>query len=632
MIADLGTALSLVLIGPQESVVALWVAVYLAAALLIARGLGRSGIEGTAFGLLTLTAAADLALFILRGKQGSIGWHLPLTAVLAVALTVVLRRWVLPRPLTCCRLTRTDLLLMVMVAGAFWVLRMIQVEPSTGLSSQLGWVPLYIGESFSAGLFLWPEDFKFGIGAVGGLYYSVDMVGLVALAGGLGAGQFYPPYLATSILGIGLAVLLPLSVLRGRSMAQLIYVASLAALLVTDFQVQAGIGRHWGDTVMILGGTLIMTGLSSRPASRRTILTVSCAAVFLVLSRHYAALFSALLLMGLAGAAWSRWGLRRTLEWWPAWVAIGALLGLLSLREIYYIVNPTAFYPGGRLLAMGGSGWSYHVFGALHDWGLMTDNRWTPVGPRTLWLVGMVALLVADRGRGFRRAYRLWILLAPLVVMLLPLSLEILTGYRTSSISNKPYLLAALFGSFYSAFAARWLIRRQWGERLIGLGVKAAAASLVLWGLVGSIVGFGPGRVLAWARGFYNDHVVDRGIAIALTASGISTEQIAAHPLMYFYCEPGMGLRNYIGGSLRHDFDFWNTDTQDSLRVSPDMAVLLARLGWPNLYLSSRLDYSVYVEGGPAFPPTELDHFERQPWVDKVVRFKDARLIIVKRP
>lgn len=632
MTADLGTALSLLLTGPHEAPTAFWVAVYLAAALIIARGLGRPGVEGAAFGLLTLTAAADLALFLLRGEGAPIGWHLPLTAVLAAVLTAVLRRWALPRPLPCSRLSQTDLMLMVLAGGAFWALRMIQVEPSTGLSSQLGWVPLSLRESFAAGRFLLPEDYQFGIGAVGGLFYSVDMVGVAALAGGLGAGQFYPPYLATSILGIGLAVLLPLSVLRGRPLAQLVYTAALAVLLVADFQVQAGIGRHWGDTVMILGGSLIMTGLSSRPSGRRTILTVCCAALFLVLARHYAALFSGLLLIGLAGAAWSRWGLRRVLDWWPAWVVIGGLLGLMALREINYILHPTAFYPGGRLLAMGGSGWSYHVLGALHDWGLMTDNRWTPVGPRTLWLAGLLGLLMADRGRCLKRPHRLWILLAPLAVMVLPLALEALTGYRTSSVTNKPYLLAALFGAFYPAFAIRWLVRKDWGRQAMGLGLRAGCTALVLWPLVGSLAGFGPGRVLAWARGVYNDHVIDRGIALALEAGGITAEQVAARPLMYFYCEPGMGLRNYIGGSLRQDLDFWNADIQDSLRASPDMAALLARLGWPNLYLSSRLDYSVYVEGGSAIPPTEFGAFENQPWVERVIRFKDARLIIVRRP
>lgn len=632
MIADLATALSLLLTGQQESLTALWVAVYLAAALAIARGLGRTGVEGAAFGLLTLTAATALALFLVRANQAPIGWHLPLAGALAVALTVVLRRWALPSALPQPRLTATDLLMMVMVGGAFWALRMIQVEPSSGLSSQLGWVPLYMRDSFAAGVFLLPGNFTLGTGPAGSLIYSVDMLGLLALAGGLGATQFYPTYLASSILGIGLAVLLPLSVLRGRYLAQLVYAAVLAALMVVDFQVQAAIGRHWGDTVMILSGTLVLTGLSRRPAGRKTILTVLSAAVFLVLSRHYAAVFAALLMIGLGGMAWSIWGLRRVLGWWPSWLAIGGLLGLLSLREIYYVLNPETFYPAGRLLALGGSGWNYHLLGILNDWGLMAGDHWTPLGPRTLWLVALCALLLADRGRFVQRPRRLLILLAPFAVMLLPLCLEMLTGYRTSNSTNKLYLLGVLFGAFYPAFALRWLVRKSVGARVIPLALRGIAAALVGWGLVGSAVGFGPGKVLSWARGTYNDHVIDRGIFQGLAADGIPAERIASYPLMYFYCEPGMGLRNYVGGSLRRDVDFWSVGIQDKLKASPDMPSLLASLGWPNLYLSSRYDYARYVEGGPAIPLSDIDALERQPWVERVIRFKDARLLIVKRP
>lgn len=632
MVADLATALSLLLTGPQESLTALWVAVYLAAALAIARGLGRTGVEGAAYGLLTLTAATALALFLVREKQAPIGWHLPLAGALAVALTVVLRRWALPAALPQPRLTATDLLMMVMVGGAFWALRMIQVEPSSGLSSQLGWVPLYMRDSFAAGVFLLPGDFTLGIGPAGSLIYSVDMLGLLALAGGLGATQFYPTYLASSILGIGLAVLLPLSVLRGRYLAQGVYAVLLAALMVVDFQVQAAIGRHWGDTVMILGGTLVLTGLSTRPTGRRTILTVLSAAVFLVLSRHYAAAFAALLMIGLGVGAWSRWGIRRVLAWWPSWIAIGGLLGLLSLREIYYVLNPETFYPGGRLLALSGSGFYYHLFGALNDWGLMTVMSWTPLGPRTMWLVALCALLLADRGRCLKRPRRLLILLAPFAVMLLPLCLEVLTGYRTSNSTNKLYLLGVLFGAFYPAFALCWLLGRSKGDRVVSLALRGAAAALVGWGVLGSVAGYGPGKVLTLARNIYNDHVIDRGIFLALAGDGIPVERVASHPLMYFYCEPGMGLRNYVGGTLRRDLDFWSVGIQDKLKASPDMPALLASLGWPNLYLSSRLDYARYVEDGSAIPLSDIDAMEHQPWVERVVRFKDARLLIVKRP
>jgi hypothetical protein len=637
MAADLATALALLLTGPHEALTALWVAAFLAGSLVIAKGLRRLDLEGAAFGLLVLAAAADLALFTLRASAAPIFWHLPLTFILAVALTWVLRRWILAPTVPRRPLTRADLMLMVLVGVGFWALRMVQVDPSSGLSSLLGWVPTYMRDCFAAERFLLPDDFRLGTGPAGGLIFSVDMLGLVALAGDLGAGQFYPPYLATSVLGVGLAVLLPLASFRGRPLAQLTYVGLLAALLVVDFQVQAAVGRHWGDTILILGGSLILLRLTRRPFTSDSLLSAACAACFLVLARHYGALLAALLMLGLAAVAWQRRGSRVFVKFWPAGLALGVLLGLLSLREINYILHPTTFYPAGRLLEIAAGGWDYHLMGALHDWGFLTDERWNPVVPRTAWLFGLLALLVADRGRCLRRPSRLVILLAPFTVMLLPLAQEALTGYRTALAANKPYLLAILFGAVYPAFAVAWLTRRErlqvMGDKVLHLALIGVAAASLLWLVGGPLVGMGPGRALAWARDTYDKRIVDRGIAQVLAAEGIPVAAVADHPMMYFYCEPGMGLRNYIGGSLRRDLDFWGATVQDSMLAAKDMAALLAGLGWPNLYFSSPASYAKFFPDSPwRTYRDELDAVEHQPWVERVVRFGNARFVIVKKP
>lgn len=631
MTAEAASALALLLTGPQEALTAAWVAVFLAGSLLVALGLGRRGLEGTAFGLLVLAGAANLALYLLRDAHAAVVWHPPLTAALAFLLTVALRRWVLGPSSPLSRpITFQDLILPILLAGAFWALRMVQVNPSSGLSSQLGWVPLYMRDSFQAGRFLLPDDFLFGVGPAGSLIYAVDMLGLVALAGGLGAEQFYPPYLATSILGVGLALLLPLAVLRRHGVARLAYVVMLAALAVADFQFRAAIVRHWGDTIMILGGTLIMTALARGAVGERAIRAAAAASVFLVLARHYAALFSGLLLSLLAVLAWWRRGLLAALGWWPLWLAAGGLLGVMTLRELNYILHPAPFYPGGRLLAMAGNGLSYHLLGFLYDWGLLTDGRFVPVGPRAFWLWALLAFLVVERRR--LRARRLLLALAPAVVMVLPLALELATGYRTSAWTNKPYLLAVLFGAFYPAFVLRLLVRPRRGRALAERAVTVVATAAVVWALAGSWAGYGPGRVLAWARGLYDGQIVDRGMALALAAEGVPAGMLSSRPIMYFYCEPGMGLRNYVGGSLRRDVDYWGRDIQDTLKAGTAFPESLARHGWPNLYLSSPYQYGDYVEGGPAPWPSELDALDSQPWVERVVRFGDARFVVVRPP
>jgi len=633
MPADLSTLFLLVLGEPQVAATAGWLAAFLAPALAIGRVLRRPTLEGAAFGVLTLTAAADGALYLLRAAALPAALHLPLTVALAAALAAILRRWVLPPPPALRRLDALDLALLALLAAAFWCLRIVQVDPSSGLSAQVGWVPQYLAASFEAGRFLLGGDFAFADGPASGLVFPVDMLGVAALAGGLRAAAFYPPYLATSILAVGLAVLLPLAALRGRRAAQLTYIALLAALLVADFQFRAAIARHWGDSVLILGGTVMMTALARRPASAGTLLAACCAASFLVLARHYGALYAALLFAAAALAAWWRLG-RRALAQWPAALVLCLLVGVLSLREINYILHPETWYPGAKLLTLTAGGWRSHLTGALQDWGLITDFQWTPLGPRTAWLAALAALLAFDRGRCRRRPRRLVILLAPFAVMLLPAALEAITGYRSSGTTNKPYLLGVLFGAFYPAFAVAWLCRggaRQDAALRLGLtGIGAAAAA---WVAVGPAFGLGPGRALAWARTTYDDRIVDRGIALALAESGAPTAIVAARPLLYFYFEPGIGLRNYIGGDIRADFDFWSPPVQKSIADTRDLGAVLAGLGWPNLYLSDERTYHDYVDGDSwRLIQPQLDAIESQPWVDRVIRYRDARLVVVKRP
>jgi hypothetical protein len=63
-----------------------------------------------------------------------------------------------------------------------------------------------------------------------------------------------------------------------------------------------------------------------------------------------------------------------------------------------------------------------------------------------------------------------------------------------------------------------------------------------------------------------------------------------------------------------------------------DLSEVMARAGWPNLYLSSTGTYGEFV--GSEWQPfaAALATIEAQPWVERVVRAGNARLVIVRRP
>lgn len=629
--AEMG-ALALLGGGPDQAATLFCVIAYLGLSWLIARALRRPDLSGLAFGLLILTGAADLGLFILRDAAASTDAFLPLVLVLTIAITWVLRRWVVPPARPCDAALPVEWGLLAVVITAFWAVRIIQVDPSSGLSSQLGWTPLYLRSSFAAGRFLLPGDFQLGTGPAEFLFYSTDMLGLSALPGAFGLHRFYPAYLASSIAGTGVALSMLLSALRGRVAAQIIFVTLMVASTGLDPFFQTAVLRHWGDNVLMLGGALIMAELSRGAPWPETLRGAAAASVFLVFGRHYGAFFSAIL-MGGGGAVLLLKDRRATLAGWRGWLVLGGLLAAFSLREINYILHPTPYYPGGKLLTLVGTGWRYHVVGALHDWGLMTDGRVLLGGARSLWLLALVAVPVWLRQRG--QSIALDRLLAPLVIMILPLLLHILTGYRSTPFSSKPYLLAIFFMAWYPAFVLT-LLPQGWLEHVAtrvlrwggGLGVAGAAA----WILLGPLAGLGPDRSLRWASDLYRSRNVDLNVANAAQAAGVDPIELSARPLMYFYCEPGMGLRNFVGGTLTADWDFWGEGARTLMAQSRDLGELVAKAGWPNLYLSSHARYNDFVNGGwERFQP-ELDAIEAQPWVERVVRFGDAKLVIVKRP
>lgn len=620
----------LLLTGSAQAATFGWAALFLALSLGVAIALRRPNLEGLAFGLLSLTGAADLALYVLRGWGLPIVWHGVATLAFLIPITLALRLWGLPAPAQRPRPAWAELGLWSMVGLAFWAIRIIQINPSTSLSSQLGWAPLYLQSSFAEGRFLVPGDFSFSVGPVGSLFFAVDMLGVAALPGSLGAESFYPSYLATSILGVGIALLLILDSLRGHLPAQMALLVVLAGILATDTQTQAAILRHWGDTVLILGGALILHGLCRGRDMVPALRTAIQASVFLVLARHYGAVFSAFLMAGgaMAVIAVQR---REALRLWPAWVCAGLLLTAFSLREIYFFLNPTPFYPGSRLLAQVTTGFAYHLVGALNDWGLMRDDLPSPFNPKLAWAYALAALLWLRRDQWRTDPRRLAICLAPFIVMLLPLVLHVLTGYRSSGQTNKPYLMAVFFTAFFPGFAVYWLVSPHWAARQIKLVLSGAGVVLVAWALVGGWLGVGPGRALALIKNIYDSYNIDRGIWSALAAEPGLVEDVAGRPIMYFYCEPGMGLRNYVGGKLIGDKDYWSADVQAAVKAAPDLGSWLAGQGWPNLYLSSLRDYRSYIDGA-TMPPFDRDALEGLPWVERVIRFRDAELVIVRRP
>lgn len=615
----------LILFGAHAWPTMLCVVLYLGLSALIGQLIRWRDADGLALGFLIVAAGANLALFVLRLAPVSLHWLAPLTTVFAVTIALALRRWALPAFVPRTPRLSFEWILLTLVLAGYWVIRIIQAEPSSGLSSQLGWTPNYLRASLEAGRFLLPQDFALGNGPAQFLYYSVDLLGMSAIPASLGWTVFYPAYLASSIVAGALALTLALGSLRGHAAGQAVFLILAALIASGDLQFQAALFRHWGDSILILGGTLIMTRLCATGRFENNMRTVCVVSLFLVFGRHYGAFFAALLLCAAAGEAmWRDW--RAALREWPRWLVLALLLILFSLREINYILHPTLYYPGNKLLTLVGSGVGYHLRGVLYDWGLLTDGNVVARLARLAWIPAFAALIWSWSRHRLNRLT----LLAPLAVMLLPLALHTLTGYRSALTVNKPYLLGLLFLPWFPALAVAGLTPEGLRHRLARMGLWAVVTTAVA--TMALVLSGQATPLLARVHDTYQTRNTDLNIARALETAGRRSEA-ESHAILYFYCEPGMGLRSYLGGNLRQDVDFWGDRTQALMEDVQSLPQLLEKLGWPNLYLSSHANYGDFVpsKAWGRFHPGNGD-LSGESWVEQVVEAGSARFVVVKRP
>ncbi|CAA7613656.1 conserved membrane hypothetical protein [Candidatus Terasakiella magnetica] len=619
----------LLLLDFAPAATALYGLAFLVLSLLVGLPLRRGPVQNAAFGLLILGGAADLSLYGLRELAAPAIWFGPLTLIIALAEVWALRLLVLTdRPQPYPPLALSDAALLLVFLAGLWVVRIIQADPSSSLSSHLGWIPLYAAESLRLGRFPQPAELAGGAGILESVAYASDMIGLTILAAWAGEVKPYPAYLASSILAAGLAVTVLARALAPSRLAVAVFLVLCAALMGLDPFFRTVIGRHWGDTFQILGGALILAVLTGPDGLRPRMLAAAGAAAFLVFSRHYAAVYwAALMGIGFIAVTWQQ----RRLDLRP-WLALTTLFLINAAREIWAILaQPTPWYPGNRQVAEMPTSAHYWVSGILHDLGLLTEGAvGLPTLVRALYLVAPV--LALGLVPALRR--RPGVLLLPFVVLAAPFILQALTGYRTAETINKMMIIAVFFSAWYPAHVLALCAGEQrwrspapaWERKAVG-----AASAVVLFAV---ILASGPlTRFVHWGFDAYRAHNVDRNIAERLQDSlGERYAEEAARPLIYTYFEPGLGLRNYIGGDVYRDFDWWGATVRGKMAGAHDLGDLVAQLGYPNLWISAPHNYGAYSGPDQERFQHELTEVETAPWVERVITFNHARFVVVRRP
>jgi hypothetical protein len=624
---------------PQFST-ALYTGLFLLLSAIIGIALRRLWVEGTVWGFMVLAGSADLAIFISRALELPTSIFGPLVVAICAVIIFVLRSMFLTAMIIREPTSKVYIAVIAAFFVVIWAGNILHPLPDSGFSSHHGVVPLYIQESFSLGRFLTIEDTAFGKGLVTSLFYPADLLGLVALSGWFGASEVYPAFNAGSITATLLMFALLSRTLRNMPVALAAFFLLAMVMFGFDPFFRTVLGGNWGDVLMYLGGALVCYYLSQGDRIDRAFLLAAVASTFLVFARHYGAFYSALIVTFCFIISW---GFLRERSFRP-WLVVGALWTAFSARELYYLFGKfSEYYPGSWQVDRVPRSFESLALGALTDWGLIdgSDFGLGGLSVRGLYIVILLLVLLRIWRRGERTLPQFTAIISPVVVLLAPLGLQILTGYRTHPDFSKLYILGIFFFSWYPAFLLTHLISNK-TEILTKAKIilPAMAAMTVFAGMIivkkvepQRFIGSGLKETL---EKLFEDKIVDREVVKSLhnELSPAEMQAVIDRPVLYLYFEPGASLRLYLGGEFTNDLDFWSDPVKEKIKDAPSFKALIAALGYPNIYVGLMANGVVPNFGfsGRKRFFSEIENADTAPWINKIIQYGNARFFIVQEP
>jgi hypothetical protein len=301
------------------------------------------------------------------------------------------------------------------------------------------------------------------------------------------------------------------------------------------------------------------------------------------------------------------------------------------MREIVLIVTGEIFHARPKMMELHPPNFDKSLIGTLADWGIL-PNAWHFNFPLPIILPSIVMLLVliyAKRGWPGHRFKAFAIVLAPFILLVAPLIVELITGFRKGTEFSKLYIFSIFFFCWYPC----WLTSRvqltpvfeSLASKLNTL-VKVGSPILIVIVSIGLFVKYDTAS--KWyqaATEVYKSTNPDLAIARALKREFKSDKEwncIVNRPVMYFYYEPGASLRSFIGGNFFKDFDFWSDSIQNRLEKADKLETILKDLNYPNLYVSIRGQggygnwmkteaYKNYL--------SEINNFKKYPYVGRSI-------------
>ncbi len=619
---------------------ALFTGLFLLISTFIGINLGRQWVEGTVWGFLVLSGSANLAVFLSRGFDLPTSWYGILVLIIVLVICPILRQLCFCYSVNSQHHKKSYILILILFTTIIWAGNIIHPFPDSGFSSHHGVVPLYIQESFALGHFVTIKDTAFGEGLMTSLFYPADLLGLVALSGWLGTDEVYPAFNAGSITASILTFAILSSSIRNHRLALITFFFLTLINFSFNSFFRTALGGNWGDVLMYLCGALVCYYLSQSARIERAFLIGAVASIFLVFSRHYGAFYSAFIIaicFFISLRTQKNWNIR-------PWLVVGALWCIFSFRELYYLFgNFTQYYPGSWQLERRQLNIEELFLGSLTDWGLIDGSSlsFSSISIRSLYI--LVLAISVWRAFILKKIDVEWMIsvFAPFVVLLAPLALQILTGYRTNSLYSKTYILGIFFFAWYPAYL---LTHSDLGQFTSLLGRQYnRIATILMFLTLGWIVVDRVGVKNIYKSNLeksleqvFSDSIPDREIVAVLRRelSSVELNEVIGNPIMYLYYEPGTSLRLYLGGEFLKDIDFWSVPVREKILISKSFKELLHHLNYPNVYIGLMKNGKVPDFGFPvkASLISEIENYSSASWFKRAFKYKNAMFFITQKP
>ena len=598
--------------------------------------LRRPILEGIATGLLFAASSCGVAFYISFEFALPLWIFIVLSFFLLSLIILGMRKFIFKTPFQGRVASYNTWTIVLSVSILICFVRLLTPFPQAGYSIFQAWNPLYLVSSVQEGRFLTISDMTFGMGFLGShILYPTDTFSLAALlhlTTGLSpqacilAASISTVIAAFSILSFGL---------RRSPLALIGYSLLFLFFLRYGIFFRTPLTDNIVDNLTYLAGAAAIYYISSGEAGRVARIGSSIVLASAVMSRPSGAVYSAFFAINGLIADLKKRTLRQN---FMAWVFFSVILGILSFREVILLWQGGIFGARPQVLEIYAPSLSKSFWGILTDLGIIAHPGIFSFSLPMLSfsVVTFAVVIFLKREKIALRPRIIGIYLAPTLILLAPVLVEIITGFRKHEYGSKLYYISIFFYSWYPW----WLVSRfklmQWWPKYVNAFFKYSSIIGLSILLILSKLNFDYFfERYTWAVSTYRANETDGLMAKAIkqnTSNEKLVGEIIAAPIIYFYYEPGIGLRYYLGGNFFTDYDFWGDSFQKLMQNADNFEDVLKKLDYPNIYIS----YRGGIEGGSKWTyseswkkfESEIRNLTNAPYVKKIIRSGDALFFV----